>query len=75
MDFKAATSRATETCISLSDIAQACGVADNSGRRARLDPRTEGYRRPPAGWEKAVAKLARKRGGELVKLAEELDEA
>ena len=27
----------------------------------------------PAGWEKAIAKLARERGGELVKLAEELE--
>ena len=31
------------------------------------------YRSPPPGWEKAVAKLARKKGGELVKLAEELE--
>ncbi len=32
-----------------------------------------GYRQPPAGWEKAIAKLARERVGELVKLAEELE--
>ncbi len=32
-----------------------------------------GYRQPPAGWERAIAKLARKRAGELVKLAEGLE--
>ena len=33
------------------------------------------HRPPPAGWEKPLAKLARKRAAELVKLAEELGEA
>jgi len=28
---------------------------------------------PPAGWEKAIAKLARERAEELLKLAEELE--
>ena len=43
-------------------------------RQARLDPASSSYRRPPAGWESAIAKLARERAGELVKLAEELEE-
>ncbi len=73
MNFKNFTSRATATCITLADIAEACGVADNSIRRARLDPTTEAYRNPPPEWEKAVAKLARERAGDLVKLAEELE--
>ena len=43
-----------------------------STARARLDSSTDSYRRPPEGWESAVAKLARERAAELVKLAEEL---
>ena len=73
MDFKQATDRATTTCITLADIAEIAGVKHHSVRRARLDPRTVSYRSPPAGWEKAIAKLARERAGELVKLAEELE--
>ncbi len=73
MDFKAASGRSTETCITLSDIATVCGVADNTIRRARLDPSSSSYRRPPDGWGPAIAKLARERAGELVKLAEELE--
>ena len=74
MDFKTASGRATETCITLSDIATVCDVADNTIRRARLDPGSSSYRTPPTGWEKAIAKLARERAGELVKLADELEE-
>jgi len=42
-------------------------------RGARLDPEGSSFRRPPDGWEKAIAKLARERAGELAKLAEELE--
>lgn len=73
MNFKNITSRVTATCVTLADIAEACGVADNSIRRARLDPTTEAYRKPPPGWEKAIAKLAKERAGELIKLADELE--
>ncbi len=73
MDFKTISGRATETCITLADIATACGVADNTIRRARMDPTATGYRSPPENWEPAIAKLAVERAGELVKLAEELE--
>ena len=73
MEFKQATDRATTTCITLADIASAAGVTHHSVRRARLDPGTASYRTPAAGWEKAIAKLARERAGDLVKLAEELE--
>ncbi len=73
MDFKQATDRATSTCIALADIADAAGVKHHSVRRARLDPRTASYRSPPAGWEQAIAKLARERARELLGLAEELE--
>ena len=74
MDFKTASSRATETCITLSDIAAACGVADNTIRRARMNPSSSNYRPVAPGWEPAIAKLARERAGELVRLSEELEE-
>ena len=73
MDFKEISDRATSTCITLADIGDATGVEGHSIRRARLDPATRSYRPPPPGWEKAIARLARARAGELVKLAEELE--
>ena len=75
MDFREATDTATETCITLADIADAAGVPHQSLRRARLDPGTDSYRSPPVGWESAIAKLARERAAELVELAEELEGA
>ena len=73
MDFKTASDRVTGACVTLDDIAVAAGVSDSLIRRARLDPAGSSFRRPPAGWEKAIAKLARERAGELLKLAEELE--
>ena len=57
----------------LSDVSGEAGVSDGLIRQARLDPTTSSYRSPPEGWEKAIAKLARERAGELLKLADELD--
>ena len=73
MDFREASSRAVGACITLADIGTAFGRSTGAPGRARLDPKTRGYRPPPAGWEKAIAKLARDRAGELVKLAVELE--
>ena len=73
MDFKRATDRATAACITLADVAAASHVSDNKVRRARMDPNSPEYRSPPSGWEKAIARLARERAAELVKLAEELE--
>jgi len=72
MDFKTASGRATAPCITLADIAHACDVSDNTIRRARMK-KNGGHRSPPKGWETTLAKLARKRAGELMKLAEELE--
>ncbi len=72
MDFNGASNRLT-ACRTLSDIAATVGVSDGLIRQARLDPETPSYRTPPQGWEQAIAKLARERAGELVKLAEELE--
>ena len=75
MDFKEATDRAIETCVTLADIGVATGVSHQTVRRARLDPgKSAGsFRPPPDGWESAIAKLARERAAELVKLARELE--
>ncbi|MCH7563467.1 MAG: hypothetical protein IH968_06560 [Gemmatimonadetes bacterium] len=74
MDFKRATDRLMPA-VTLSDLSAELGMSDATVRQARLDPDSRSYRNPPAGWQRAVAKLARKRGGELVKLAEELEGA
>jgi len=73
LDFQAASDRAIATCITLADIAEGAGVPHQSLRRARIDRDKESYRSPPDGWESAIAKLARERAAELVKLAEELE--
>ena len=73
MTFKAASDRAIGSCITLAHIASGVGVSDNLIRRARLDPNGKSFRRPPDGWERVVAKLARSRAAELLKLAEELE--
>lgn len=60
-------------CPTLGDVADAAGVSYGLMRQARLDPDASSYRRPPEGWESAVARLARARAAELGKLAEELE--
>ena len=72
MNFRVATD-ILGRCISHGDLATEMGVARNSVARARLVVGSEHSRPAPPGWEKAIATLARKRAGELVKLAEELE--
>ena len=70
MDFKTACDHLT-ICPTHDDIARAAGTGVQTVRQARLNPLATGYRSPPENWERAIAKLARERAGELVKLAEE----
>lgn len=70
--FREATDRLIGL-VSLADLARELGVSHGLVRQARLKPSASSYRSPPAGWEAAVAKLARERGGELLKLAEEME--
>lgn len=72
LNFKAATDRLI-TRVTLPEIAAACDASVNSIERARMDPASGAYRSPPAGWELAVAKLARERSVELQSLAEDLE--
>jgi hypothetical protein len=69
MDFKSATDRLT-ACLSHVDIAQAAGVSVQLIRQARVDPTNPSYRSPPDGWQKVVARLARRRAKELEALAD-----
>ncbi|MEX2472152.1 MAG: hypothetical protein WEA34_08245 [Gemmatimonadota bacterium] len=75
IDFKRASDRAAAARITLADMAKSVGVEHQTLRRARMDPESSGYRGPPEGWEKALAKLAQKRASDLIKLAEELRRA
>jgi hypothetical protein len=70
--FRDATDRLTNT-VSLADLAKELGVSHGLLRQARLISSASSYRSPPAGWEAAVAKLARERGGELLKLADDME--
>lgn len=70
--FREVTDRLIEV-VTLADLARELGVSHGLLRQARLNPSASSYRSPPAGWEGAVARLARERGGELLKLAEEME--
>ena len=72
MHFKDASDRLTD-CVTFSRLADTFGVAENTILRARMDRENPNARTAPPGWEKAIAKLARERAGELVKLTEELE--
>jgi len=70
--FRKATDRLIGS-VSLADLARELGVSHGLLRQARLSPSASSYRSPPADWEAAVAKLARERGGELLRLAEDME--
>ena len=72
MDFTEATDLLT-ACPSHADVAREASVSVQTVRQARLAPDHANNRPPPSGWQSAIAKLARSRAAELVKLAEELE--
>lgn len=76
MNFKDATARLT-AAVSLADLARETGLSHQKIRQARLSEDATGYRAPPAPekWRPAVAKLARERAAELLRLADEADGA
>ncbi len=71
MDFTEAIDRLADGPTQ-TDISDVLGIDVQRIRQARLAQGHANRRPAPAGWEKAIAKLARKRAAELVKLAEEL---
>ena len=60
-------------CITATELSDLFGLQVQSIRQVRLDPSNPGYRAPPKDWETKLAPLCRERGGELVKIAEELE--
>lgn len=72
MDFNEATDRLTKL-ISLADLARELDASYGLIRQARMNPSSASYRRPPEGWEKAVARLAGERAQELLALKAALE--
>lgn len=73
MEFNEATDQLTQ-CVSLADLARELRASYGLIRQARMDPTSPSYRRPPEGWEAAVAKLAGVRAAELLNLKRELEQ-
>lgn len=71
MDFTEATDRLTRG-ISLADLARELDASYGLIRQARMDPASPSYRRPPTGWEDAIARLADERAKELLELKQAL---
>ena len=71
MDFTEATDRLIKG-ISLADLARELGASYGLVRQARMDVDSPSYRRPPEGWDTAVARLAGARARELQALEQEL---
>lgn len=74
MNFKKATDELLAS-VTLDDLASALGASLQAVRQARAQEGTAGFRRPPAGWEGAAAKLARKQAAKLERLAVRLKSA
>jgi len=72
MNFTEATDRLTKV-ISLADLARELNASYGLIRQARMNPSSASYRRPPGGWEQAVAKLAGERAQDLLALKAELE--
>lgn len=75
MDFKTAMDLLCLTAGQVSDELRRAGiqVTPQTVRQFRLDPGKDGHRTPPVGWKGVFAYLARERGRELLRAAEELE--
>jgi hypothetical protein len=72
MNFRKATDELLAS-VTLEDLASAIGASVQAVRQARAQEGSAGFRRPPAGWETAAAKLARKQADRLERLASRLE--
>jgi hypothetical protein len=72
LDFKSATDLLADAPTH-HDNAQEIGVSMQTVRQARMEAESWRSRPPPGGWEKAIARLARQRAKELVKLGQVLE--
>lgn len=57
---------------SLADLAREMQASYGLIRQARMEPSSPSHRKPPEGWETAVARLAGQRATELLALQEAL---
>src|SRR5665213_1974319 len=71
MNFKKITDDLFDA-ISHDDLAEAAGVSVATIRQARLGDEAKARRSPPAGWEKAVLKLAQARARHFERLVSRL---
>ena len=72
MDFKKSTDELFDS-ISHKEFAEALGVSVAAIRQARLNPKANAYRGPPAGWQKTVLRLAKKRLAHYQRMVVELE--
>ena len=72
MDFRRATDAMVDCC-RLYDVAAALDCSYSTVTQARMDMENPAFRTSPVGWQKALAKLARRRAKELERLAEQLE--
>jgi hypothetical protein len=70
-DFRKATDELLAG-ISHGELAKALGCSVATLRQARLAEGAKAHRKPPEGWEKAIAKLAESRSAAMTKLADRL---
>jgi hypothetical protein len=71
MDFREAVDVLAQKTTN-DQIAAATGSSPFSIKQARLHDGSPGHRQPPAGWEQAIARLARERAAQLLALADRL---
>jgi hypothetical protein len=71
MNFRKATD-ALLANVTLEDLAGALGVSVQAVRQARASEDTTSFRKPPLGWEKAVAYVAERRARDLQRLTTKL---
>lgn len=73
MSFVEVTDTFLANSVGLKEVAAALRVSYSTVRATRLPSDSPSHRKPPQGWERALARLARERAGSLSKLAEELE--
>lgn len=59
--------------LNATEVAELFGLAPQTVRQMRLDPEHVNYRRPPPDWREKFAPIARRRGGKMLKLADQLE--
>lgn len=71
MDFKAATDLLFAK-VGADELAAELGSHPQAIKQARMAEGAAGHRSPPPEWQAAVARLARQRAAQLMKLADRL---